>query len=84
MRKITGKPWFGPGRWLGWGSTPSTWQGWLVTLIVIVVLLFARSLIDSQLVWLIAVAVILGAYYVVIRLTGAPPERRERRPPGAR
>ena len=29
---ITKHPWFGPKTGMGWGWTPVTWQGWLVTL----------------------------------------------------
>ena len=28
------KPWFGPKR-IGWGIRPQTWQGWLVTMLVV-------------------------------------------------
>jgi len=28
---ITRTPWFGPKKHLGWGWTPITWQGWVVT-----------------------------------------------------
>ena len=30
---ITRYPWFGPKKHLGWGWTPITWEGWLVTLL---------------------------------------------------
>ncbi|HEX3592293.1 MAG TPA: hypothetical protein VHV74_21950 [Pseudonocardiaceae bacterium] len=28
------KPWFGP-KPIGWGIRPQTWQGWLVTMLVV-------------------------------------------------
>ena len=38
------RPWFGPKR-IGWGIRPQTWQGWLVTaLLVVVVAVVARLL----------------------------------------
>jgi len=37
------KPWFGPKRF-GWGVGPRSWQGWLVTAAVIVVILVIRQL----------------------------------------
>jgi hypothetical protein len=33
-----GRPWFGPKR-IGWGLRPQTWQGWLVMLGLLVVVL---------------------------------------------
>jgi hypothetical protein len=32
------RPWFGPKR-IGWGLRPQTWQGWLITVAVVVVVL---------------------------------------------
>ena len=43
MRKIAGKPWFGPRQWIGWGSAPATWQGWLVTVVIVAALLGTRA-----------------------------------------
>ena len=38
----TKNPWFGPKRW-GWGWRPVSWQGWVVILIyIIVVILIAK------------------------------------------
>lgn len=28
------RPWFGPKR-IGWGYRPQTWQGWLITIVVV-------------------------------------------------
>jgi hypothetical protein len=32
-----GRSWFGPKR-IGWGYRPQTWQGWLITLIGVLVI----------------------------------------------
>jgi len=41
---VSRRPWFGPKR-IGWGIRPQTWQGWLVTaLLVVVVAVVARLL----------------------------------------
>ncbi len=43
MKQTAKKPWFGPKRW-GWGWRPISWQGWLVVLAYIaVILLIARD-----------------------------------------
>ena len=34
------RPWFGPKR-VGWGIRPQTWQGWLITAVVIAAILAA-------------------------------------------
>jgi len=38
MNRITKEPWFGKRR-VGWGLTPKSWQGWVVTLILILILI---------------------------------------------
>ena len=38
MKKIAKKPWFGKRR-VGWGLIPISWQGWVVTLILILIIL---------------------------------------------
>ena len=35
-------------KWYGWGWTPATWQGWLVTLIYVVLIIFFSSTIDEN------------------------------------
>jgi hypothetical protein len=32
-----GRPWFGPKR-IGWGLRPQTWQGWVVTVVAVAIL----------------------------------------------
>jgi predicted membrane channel-forming protein YqfA (hemolysin III family) len=34
MKRITQKPWFGE-KIVGWGPAPVTWQGWIITLLLI-------------------------------------------------
>jgi len=37
------KPWFGPKR-VGWGLRPTSWQGWVVVLVVAGLAVLARFL----------------------------------------
>ena len=38
------KPWFGPKRY-GWGLSPQTWQGWVITLVgAVAVIVLVRVL----------------------------------------
>jgi hypothetical protein len=34
---MSGRSWFGPKR-VGWGLRPQTWQGWAITLALVVVI----------------------------------------------
>ncbi len=69
--RVTAKAWFGPKRYLGWGWTPVSWEGWLVTGI------FGALVIASPIFWVGRVEVpIVGLVVVflgVVVLTGDPP-----------
>lgn len=41
-----GKPWFARKRF-GWGIRPVSWQGWIITLLVLVAFLFVVRLLAS-------------------------------------
>jgi hypothetical protein len=38
MNRITKESWFGKRR-IGWGLNPQSWQGWVITLILLLILL---------------------------------------------
>ncbi len=38
------RSWFGPKR-IGWGLRPQTWQGWLITLIIVAALVIVALLV---------------------------------------
>jgi len=60
--------WFGPRRWLGWGWTPASWEGWAV---FVVFAGAAIGLAAARLAPLVSVAV--AALLVVCYLKGTPP-----------
>lgn len=68
---ITGKPWFGPRRF-GWGWTPITWEGWVVSLVFLAAIVAAARLLTSTLrtvvIILLVVALLVASY-----LTGGAP-----------
>ncbi|RJR27901.1 hypothetical protein C4561_01285 [candidate division WWE3 bacterium] len=39
--------WF-KAKWFGWGWTPVTWQGWLVTLVYLVLIILLSSTVDES------------------------------------
>ena len=49
MKRITKKRWFGP-KYVGYGISPRSWEGWLVTLIwALLLILSAYYLISTDL-----------------------------------
>ncbi len=78
MQRLTKKSWFGKKK-VGYGPAPATWQGWLITflLILTVVLDFLhfRISITSILIFIIALMV----FFAITILTGGKPSMdRER------
>jgi hypothetical protein len=41
------KPWFGPHR-LGWGYGPTSWQGWVITLAILLAVIVAVNLLKRH------------------------------------
>jgi hypothetical protein len=68
---LSRKPWFGPRRF-GWGWSPITWEGWVVSLIFIAAIVAAGLLLSSTrrtvVIILLVVALVLVSY-----LTSGPP-----------
>jgi MFS superfamily sulfate permease-like transporter len=52
VRKIIKEPWFGKKR-IGWGIRPITWQGWMLSLIFLVIIigLSLLVLVNYNYVW---------------------------------
>jgi hypothetical protein len=76
VARITSTAWFGPKRGLGWGWTPTSWQGWLVSLMWVVALVagaLVLALGGNAVVMLIFEALAIALFFVVVALTGDPP-----------
>ena len=71
MPRLTREPWFGPKRY-GWGLSPVSWQGWLATLVFVVVAILAASLIHPPLNVPAAIIVVL-LFVGLTLLTGTKP-----------
>ncbi len=72
MKRMTRTPWFGPKKVIGWGWTPTSWQGVLVTIVFLILTL------GSVLLWHgwgagIAVPVLVAALLGIAVATGDPP-----------
>jgi hypothetical protein len=70
--RVTNRPWFGPKRTIGWGWTPVSWQGVVVS-VVFLVLVLASVIFWQGWGAAIAVPVLVGLLLVVCLLTGDPP-----------
>ena len=72
MKRITQKSWFGKKR-VGYGPAPATWQGWIITLLLILTIildfLHFRISITSIIIFIIALIV----FFVITILTGWKP-----------
>jgi hypothetical protein len=72
MKRITQKSWFGK-KIVGYGPAPVTWQGWIVTLLLILTIildfLHFRISITSIIIFIIALIV----FFVITILTGWKP-----------
>ena len=69
---ITSRPWFGPKKYLGWGWTPITWEGWLATAVFLIAFLVCFLVIGGG-PGVAAGLVLMAAYLGVVVLTGTKP-----------
>lgn len=68
------RAWFGP-RVIGLGVSPSSWEGWLATLLFSIAFLGALTFFKATLVgWIVALAV-FAVFLVVVNRTYSPDAR---------
>jgi len=77
MPRLTEKPWFGPKR-VGWGWAPVSWQGWLATELMVVLVAVALFVLRTVAGYVFAAAIV-AAFLVVAALTGTAPGGPRRR-----
>ena len=73
MRRRTKEPWFGPKRSLGWGWTPVSWQGWVVTLLFLGLIVTASLAVRSVPLKTAVILALLALLLIVAVVTGDPP-----------
>ena len=76
MPRLTKTPWFGPKRVLGWGWTPVTWQGWLVTGVFLAAIAACALLVPGPVVKVVVEVVLIVGLLAVCALTGTRPGGR--------
>jgi hypothetical protein len=74
--RITKKAWFGPKRW-GWGWSPVSPEGWVVTIAFAVVGQVVNKNLSPRR-QVLAIVALVAAFFGVILLTGDPPGSRRR------
>ena len=72
MPPLVDRPWFGPRRF-GWGWTPVTWQGWVVTLVFVAAMVLCAFLLPGTVAKVVADVVLIVLLVVVCALTGTRP-----------
>jgi len=72
MPRMTNKPWFGPKRYFGWGWSPASWEGWVVSGAALVLVILAMTLLSSGArTW--AVVLVSAGLVAVAAATGGRP-----------
>jgi len=72
MKKIVKEPWFGKKR-IGWGPAPSTWQGWIVTLIMLLIVIIDVAYFRRSIITIIIFIVAVVGFLIIAFLTGKDP-----------
>ena len=76
MPRLVEKPWFGPRRLPGWGWTLITWQGWVVTAILLAAILSCGFLITSVTMKVVVEVTLVVLLIAACALTGTRPGGR--------
>jgi len=76
--RVTRTAWFGPKRLIGWGWSPVTWQGWLLTAAAVAVA--GVSAVRWPRASPVPAIVVVVAYLLAVLLTGDPPGGPRSRP----
>ncbi|MGA8014665.1 MAG: ABC transporter ATP-binding protein [Candidatus Dormiibacterota bacterium] len=69
-RPVIQRPWF-VRRAVGWGWRPAAWPGWVVSLVALALVVVAVLALSKSFLKIVAVVVILAAYFGVAALTGS-------------
>jgi hypothetical protein len=73
MPLLTKTPWFGPRRMPGWGWTPVTWQGWVVSVAFMAAIVAAALLVHGGVLKIVIEVVLVVLLLAVSFLTGTRP-----------
>lgn len=69
MNRITKESWFGKRR-IGWGLNPQSWQGWVITLILLLILLLdGVYFYKTKFLFIIILLIAIICYLIIAFLT---------------
>ncbi|QGF24995.1 hypothetical protein Rai3103_16810 [Raineyella fluvialis] len=71
--RVTRTAWFGPKRYLGWGWSPRTWQGWTIMIIFVATIILVSAAIRDLTTKIVADGILLAAVVLGAFLTGDGP-----------
>jgi hypothetical protein len=72
MKKIVKEPWFGKKR-IGWGPAPRTWQGWILTLIMLLIVISDVAYFRRSITTIIIFVVAVVGFLIIAFLTSEDP-----------
>jgi hypothetical protein len=75
MKRIINEPWFGK-KSIGWGLTPITWQGWVVTLLLILIIILDISYFHKSIIGIIILFMAIIGYILIAFLTSEKPDTK--------
>jgi len=61
MKRITIEPWFGK-KTVSWGLSPIAWQGWVVTLFLILIIILEYFLFHKTIISIIILIILSPGY----------------------
>jgi hypothetical protein len=70
---MVARPWFSPKKTAGWGWRPASWQGWLVTVVLVAAIAVIFIELGPTVPAYVAVIACLVVYGIIIWLTGGKP-----------
>ena len=68
MNRLTKEPWFAKRR-IGWGMNPQSWQGWVLTLILILIILLDGIYLYKTVLFIIILVIAIICYLIIAFLT---------------
>jgi hypothetical protein len=70
------EPWFGK-KSVGWGPAPKTWQGWLITILMVAIVILGFALFRFSIYSVIIFILDVTVFLIIASVTSEKPENKE-------
>ncbi|MCE5214884.1 MAG: hypothetical protein LLF83_09230 [Methanobacterium sp.] len=70
------KPWFGK-KAVGWGPAPKTWQGWLITILMVAIVILGFALFRFSIYSVIIFILDVTVFLIIASANSEKPETKE-------